>query len=107
MDAAGLATLITAITGAVVGIGAAFRAKSTATSRADAAIAKVGEEKEARTGAITRLENEIEALGRVADRALRRAEACEEREAKTDEEMATMRARLDHLERLVAIRGRR
>lgn len=105
MDFAGIATLITAVTGAVIGIGAALRAKSTATARADDALTKVGEEKQARTGAITRLESEIEALGRLADRALARADACEKREAireqAFDAELDTMRARIDDLERQV------
>ncbi len=106
MDAAGLAALITAVGGAVVGVLAALRAKSTATARADDAIAKVGQETEARTGAITRLENEIEALGRVADRALARAKACEEREAQTDAELEALHARVEALERQLS-RGRR
>ncbi|HEV2071113.1 MAG TPA: hypothetical protein VGR26_15085 [Acidimicrobiales bacterium] len=106
MDLGGIATLITALAGAFAGVAGVLRAKSSG-ARADAAESKIDEETEERTGAIHRLETEVEALGRVADRALARATACEDREAKTDEEMAAMRARLDHLERLVAARGRR
>lgn len=101
-----MAALVTALAGAYAGVSGVLRARSSR-ARADTAESQIAQDEDDVGDAIRRLETEVEALGRVADRALKRAMACEDREAETEAEMDAMRTRLDHLERLVKVRGRR